>query len=385
MGLMKTLGIIFSGPMVRAILDSKKIQTRRVMKPQPDLTYRLIGDRIEIYHTKQEARDVKGNQVGKWRCIATHSSFTERRLHGGIGWEYLFTDKIQRLWAQGIRGLVFITRAPNKERIFNGFIVPQQPESNTLCTSTGMHSLPRNVQSPNSPNAAPGRRSRQQHTRESNMGHTIRKLAGQKSPRERDGGRETPRCEIDRRGAHPFEMGNKERALQSETCCTDSQDEPSFDIRDLPYQTGMKLWVRETWAVSKRLDSLPPRELFWLQDNEDFPQSIIYYRADSSNGINPLRGKWRPSIFMPRWASRITLEITGVRVERIQDISDTDCCFEMGCPAKWDGPGPEPYKRNLRGSFTYLWDSLNAKRSFGWDVNPWVWVIEFRRLGKDIK
>jgi len=173
-------------------------------------------------------------------------------------------------------------------------------------------------------------------------------------------------------------MGNKERALQSETCCTDSQDEPSFDIRDLPYQTGMKLWVRETWAVSKRLDSLPPRELFWLQDNEDFPQSIIYYRADSSNGINPLRGKWRPSIFMPRWASRITLEITGVRVERIQDISLDDVVVEG---INWHPRKPDclALGKGLLKRFSRLWNSINAKRGFGWDVNPWVWVIEFER------
>jgi len=139
---------------------------------------------------------------------------------------------------------------------------------------------------------------------------------------------------------------------------------------------GDRLWVRETWAVSRRLDPLPPRKFSFLQDNPDFPQSIIYYHADSSNGINPLRGKWRPSIHMPRWASRITLEVTGVRAERIQDISMHDALSE----------GAEPLHSDFHdgshciGWFKRIWDSINAKRGFGWDANNWVWVIEFKKI-----
>ncbi len=95
------------------------------------------------------------------------------------------------------------------------------------------------------------------------------------------------------------------------------------------------------------------------------------------------RGKWRPSIHMPRWASRITLEITAVRVERLQAISEADAIAE----------GVEQYKSGYfkaynckEGfcttafvSFMSLWSQINSPGS--WDANPWVWVVEFRRVG----
>ena len=80
---------------------------------------------------------------------------------------------------------------------------------------------------------------------------------------------------------------------------------------------------------------------------------------------------------MPRWASRITLEIVDIRFERLQEISEADCCAELGAPLVWPGDGPEPYHRDLRGAYRYLWDSLNAKRGYPWSNNPLVWVISF--------
>ncbi len=86
---------------------------------------------------------------------------------------------------------------------------------------------------------------------------------------------------------------------------------------------------------------------------------------------------WKPSIFMPRWASRILLEVTDVRVERVQDIREedarADCGKEKCCEAEGHG---------AIVAFHGLWDSINAKRGFGWDVNPWVWVVEFKRIEK---
>lgn len=105
----------------------------------------------------------------------------------------------------------------------------------------------------------------------------------------------------------------------------------------------------------------------------------------------------RASIFMPRWASRITLEITGVRVERLQEITDEDAVAEGVRLAYWQRPqvdflnaylGKEAvrvddYSKPLlsaKEEFHNLWDSLNAKRGYSWETNPWVWVIEFKRL-----
>ena len=81
---------------------------------------------------------------------------------------------------------------------------------------------------------------------------------------------------------------------------------------------------------------------------------------------------------MPRWASRIKLEITGITVERVQEISNGDAVdegVEINGHPEWDGE-PDEVKRHFR----LLWDLINAKRGFAWKKNPWVWVIEFKRI-----
>ena len=106
-----------------------------------------------------------------------------------------------------------------------------------------------------------------------------------------------------------------------------------------------------------------------------------FYRADHPMGIfrdvaNDL--KWRPSIHMPRWASRITLVVTNVKVERVQDTSSTDARLE-GHPRLSVDPNysQEAHDDAAHDWFMDLWDSLNAKRGFGWSVNPWVVAITF--------
>jgi hypothetical protein len=85
----------------------------------------------------------------------------------------------------------------------------------------------------------------------------------------------------------------------------------------------------------------------------------------------PFGKRWRPSIHMPRWASRITLTITDVRVERVQDISEADAKAEG---VLMDDPDAIFYS----GMFAHLWNTIYHKRGLGWDANPWVWVIHFR-------
>ena len=107
-------------------------------------------------------------------------------------------------------------------------------------------------------------------------------------------------------------------------------------------------------------------------------EADITYRAGTENNAWGMYGepKWKSSIFMPRHASRITLEITAVRVERLKDITVTDAQAEGVTPLGVKGDG-----RRWRAAFRELWDSINAKRkALGWDANPWVWVISFRRL-----
>jgi len=144
---------------------------------------------------------------------------------------------------------------------------------------------------------------------------------------------------------------------------------------------GDFLWVRETWATYKCLDKDPPR----LTGKN----SAFWYRADSSvrnlEGLrSETRGKWRPSIHMPRWASRISLEVTGVRVERVQEIATLRDIPAEGVDCRgYEGHALSVHQ--MRGKFWGLWDSINAKRGYGWELNPWVFVIEFlkRTEGKE--
>lgn len=115
---------------------------------------------------------------------------------------------------------------------------------------------------------------------------------------------------------------------------------------------GDRLWVRETW----RPDSMRRG------------QQKAWYRADFSEDEAAMK-TWRPSIFMPRWASRLTLEVTSVRVERLFACSEADALAE-GITAQ-QGVNP-------RLTYANLWESINGKCS--WSRNPWVWVVEFKRV-----
>lgn len=127
---------------------------------------------------------------------------------------------------------------------------------------------------------------------------------------------------------------------------------------------GDRLWVRETW-----------------QKIGDCP--VCYAAGTSGCGACPSH-TWRPSIFMKREDSRITLEVTDVRVERVQDISQADAKAEGINPVYHDTYGDlelDAEYIDAPGGFKWLWDSINDKRGFGWDANPWVWAITFKRLG----
>ena len=113
---------------------------------------------------------------------------------------------------------------------------------------------------------------------------------------------------------------------------------------------GGRLWVRETWASSGM---------------------ALYWKA--TDGADRV-ARWKSPIFMPRWASRITLEVVNVRVERVQEITDSDAYAE-GIDSSIDDILGGPHLK-----YKVLWDSINAKRGYPWSSNPWVWVIEFRKV-----
>lgn len=127
-----------------------------------------------------------------------------------------------------------------------------------------------------------------------------------------------------------------------------------------PYgQPGDRLWVRETWAPNLVIPI------------ENRPAGDYLYAATNAGRYAVPR--WKPSIHMPRAASRITLEITGVRVERLQDISIGDAIAE-GIPRG----GPENPDGIEKREYRALWEQINGPGS--WDANPWVWVDEFKVL-----
>jgi len=145
------------------------------------------------------------------------------------------------------------------------------------------------------------------------------------------------------------------------------KDEPDRfpQLFECPYgQPGDHLWVREAFAPNYFDNGQPGYKADWSSLAAEYVKEP----------------RWYPSIHMPRYLSRITLEITGIRVGRLQDISEKDCCLETGSPLEWEGPGDEPYKRDMRTAFATLWDSINAGRGYSFDSNPWVWVVEFRRV-----
>lgn len=159
-----------------------------------------------------------------------------------------------------------------------------------------------------------------------------------------------------------------------------------------PYgQPGDRLWVRERHCFLDVTKSALSQFPLGPQNNNargpDIWNLCIEYSDGTQHETNREgkkpkqtreRGetKWRPGMFMPRWASRITLEITGVRVERVQEISGDDVLAEGIRSAPL--PSRSEMDMALRATYRELWDSLNAKRGFGWDKNPWVWVIEFK-------
>lgn len=147
-----------------------------------------------------------------------------------------------------------------------------------------------------------------------------------------------------------------------------------------PYgQPGDQLWVREAWRTSKVADELKPSLLV------GGGYSPIWYEAQDELPFHPSEfGKLRPSMFMPRWAGRITLEITSVRVERLQDISEADAraegitdggCLNCGNPEPCGCAHPAP---DARDSYCNLWGQINGPDS--WAANPWVWVVSFRAI-----
>lgn len=145
--------------------------------------------------------------------------------------------------------------------------------------------------------------------------------------------------------------------------------------REIPFAVGDRLWVKETWRTHRSWDDHKPSDVI--------PCSRLWYQADGRDNCDQ-HGKARPSIFMPRWASRLTLTVTDVRVERLQDISRGDAIAEglthrpgVIEPDWWVLPEPLHQGAWLSpvAAYRFLWNEINGPGA--WDANPWVVAVSF--------
>lgn len=154
-------------------------------------------------------------------------------------------------------------------------------------------------------------------------------------------------------------------------------------IRTQPYQPGDIMYIRETWCA------LPVNEAGHMRGH-----SVYYYKADRDLRPEGWRGNWHPSIHMPKEAARIFLRVTNVRVERLQEITPKDAENEgvgnlfyedIGYSEKNYGTEVDPEYGIAKEQFAWLWDKTIKQSDldrYGWNANPWVWVIEFERCDK---
>lgn len=153
-----------------------------------------------------------------------------------------------------------------------------------------------------------------------------------------------------------------------------------------PYgKVGDRLWVRESWSyyedttlfdcIRYRADNAVRKPEF--DKFPDVSENTWHTFEMRCDGVGCADHKWRSPIHMPRWASRITLEVTEVRVQRLQDISEADAIAEgVGSQDRHVRGGVELFEH--RSGFAILWDTINGAGS--WEKNPWVWAISFRRI-----
>lgn len=178
-------------------------------------------------------------------------------------------------------------------------------------------------------------------------------------------------------------------------------DPPNSDDAWYPCPYGVpgdRLWVREAWAEYHDIENDRGQNVVIGKD--------IVYRADGEEQTR--HTPWKPSIHMPRWASRITLDIVSVRVERLQEISEEDAKAEGSkiaaplaggwwFPESFETVGAEAPRASYKNGYQSLWESINGPGSnrprhprrpvkehpYSWDANPWVWVVEFKRVEVD--
>lgn len=185
------------------------------------------------------------------------------------------------------------------------------------------------------------------------------------------GGQKTQTRRVIKPQPGPSEDGIFRYAGKSPFASLDNTKFVDWALRDCSFGIpGDRLWVRETHFIEARNNGGFD---YWTGEHDEWQENTgrVWYAVDGEPPEPCNHGWWekRPSIYMFREHSRILLEVTSVRTERVQDISHEDVCREGG---------PFGNSATSDEDFSIFWDSINAKRGFSWASNPWVWVIEFK-------
>jgi hypothetical protein len=384
---MKERPILFNTPMVQAILAGRKTQTRRVMKAG-FILIALQEDGCHVIHTAIEDKLPHGKLNNE-----TDTSITERKLHGWERWTDLLKDEIQGIWKKGVRGLVSVDGNNIIKGILHCQLIARWDKSDKSSTQDDLHGIPWYAHQSLNAGSTFRRGKNKQRSRKSLLGDTNRKLARQEGSWQGERGGEASDVEANKFGTSTYSVGSRKGIGFTKAYCKDIGNVTTRYTKNLRWELGQQLWVRETFGIH--------------YDESGYGCDTIEYRADGDDG----NGGWTPSIHMPRWASRITLDITNIRVERLQDISEEDARAEgveklyTEEKAKKYDPENRSYKNylwhghigetitgaqsdawdyqysnyaNAIGSFSSLWQSIKGKGS--WESNPWVWVIDFKVL-----
>lgn len=421
--------ILFSTPMIKAILEGRKTQTRRLINWKKEnlggikdsfievkesslglpyfrmfnghghntikCPYGKVGDtlcpvhtgygKIDDRQTSNHKEKNNGNQDKGRSFTETDTDSTEQRLYGGRGRADLFAETIQGIHPQQNCGLVSAKRESELKGVYDYQYVSSEQESYPNNSQVDLYGVSRDAAEEVNASEAFGRNSDKHQTRKSNLGDSRGKLGGQTGTRNSVCGRETLGVEIDGQGAGTHSLGNIEGALQHQTRGESFRNVATSNSAHCICSN--RLWVKETFYAFGKFDytgkttKSGKREVEFL----DFTlKANLNYLYPANREIPTTKDRFelgwhkRPSIFMPREASRITLEITNIKVERIRDISESDAIAEGVAVPKMYPSAFAPY----RNAFKELWESINGKES--WGQNVWVWCISFRRVENGI-
>lgn len=371
---MKERPILFSGAMVQALIAGTKTQTRRVVKPQPP-TDKPRAAWFEPGVMGWAPPDVPSQDWHRVRCpygipppLATrpipstggrYSAGDDGRIYSGAAplkpWFGGYEQQYAMVSA-GDQRKAYIHRLVCEA--FYGDAPEGLPEVRHL-DGDPSNNRPENLDwGTKEQNAA----DRSAHGRATGEAHPSSKLTAETVAEIRAlrGGMTRPALAA----RFGLSRGTVDDVLDGRTWTERAAPPPNMPRYQRP--PGQRLWVREAWRSGRLTDRFAPREM---------TPHPVWYEADGP-APDACNGKLRPGMFMPRWASRITLEITGVRVERLQDISVADAMAEGVVETNANLRGLEPCME-WRYAYEDLWNQINGPGA--WAANPWVWVVEFRR------